>query len=251
MSTPSRRDLKDLMEHEEREHAHPRLRWVRLATLVGPFAAVAAALAVIGMTSGAGTVGEVLTAAVGIFFVAGKFAPLFGLSGVSLGPWELATLVACMDVFFATILVFNLPVVYRLPRVGPILHDLADHGHYMLEKKPWLGRVTFLGVSLFVMFPLTGTGAVGGSIFGRLLGLSALRTWLAILIGAVVGSYAFAGFAGVLTAVFTEEVRASWQFRYGGAAIVLALIAIVFWRGKKVAQEIRARKALERGARGE
>ena len=48
-------------------------------------------------------------------------------------------------------------------------------------------RATFFGLVAFVMFPLAATGSVGGSIFGRLLGMSRPGTFTAIAIGNVLG----------------------------------------------------------------
>lgn len=243
MSDAAGPDLHQLLEREAELQGTVR-PWVRWLSVLLPVGASLIALGVIAVQSGAGVAAQVVGAAVVIFTVAGKFAPLVGVGeGSPFTALELATLVAWMDISIATALVFNLPLAYRIPRVGPILHDLADHGRYMLETKPWLGRITFFGVVLFVMFPLTGTGAVGGSIFGRLLGLSALRTWCGIALGAIVGSFGMALFAEAITSFLTPEVRSSWQFQGAGLAIVGAAIVAISIRARRVSAEIRRRKA--------
>jgi len=178
-----------------------------------------------------------------IFFVLGKFAILQGPINETFTSFELAALVAYMDVSIAVVLVYNLPRLYRVKRFGRTLEDLAEHGLYMLEQKPWLRRVTVFGVMAFVMFPLTGTGAIGGSIFGRLLGLSARRTLAAIATGASVGSFGIAYFGDFVTSVFTDDVRQSWEFKTSGVAALVLMIGIVWWRGRKVTQEMVARRA--------
>ena len=249
MSAAPGPDLHQLLERETELQGTVR-PWVRWLSVLAPLGATILALGVIAFESGARAVASVVGAAVVIFTVAGKFAPLVGVGeGSPFTALQLATIVSWMDIALATALVFNLALAYRIPRVGPVLHDLADHGRYMIETKPWMGRVTFLGVVLFVMFPLTGTGAVGGSIFGRLLGLSALRTWCGIVIGSLLGSFSMALFAEAITSVLTPEVRSSWQFQGAGLAMVAAMIAWVFLRARRVSAEIRRRKSAAGGAR--
>lgn len=241
---PPQRDLATLLEEEERHHdSRESRRVMRRLTLVGPVLAALVLLAVAALVRGPAIVGPIIGQAFFIFTVAGKFAILQGVLGTSrFTAWELATLVTYMDITVAVVLVYNLPRLYRLKRLGPTLEELAEHGLHMLETRRWLARVTTLGVVLFVMFPLTGTGAVGGSVFGRLLGLSPRRTMAAIAAGAFLGSFGMAAFGSTVASVFTREVRDSWQFKAAGLAVLAVMIAIVWWRGRKVAQELRARR---------
>ncbi len=239
-------DLERLL-HDEEHNASPVVRRLRLLSVVVPVGVSVALLALAWVDGGFRLVSTLIVAAVAVFTALGKFAPLLGLGADSpLGVWEWAALVVYLDVTIATLLVLNLPVLYRIPRFGPTLEGLAEHGHHMLDQRPWLRRLTFAGVMLFVMFPLTGTGAVGGSIFGRLLGLGALRTWLAIALGAVLGTGIMAGFARAIAAILTPEVRSSWEFQAAGLAVVAAVIGVIAWRGNKVAKEMRARREARR-----
>ena len=243
MATNHPPDIRKLLEDEELRSDSGETRALRAVTWWGPIALTTSILIVVAVMSGTAAAGKLATTAALVFFVFGKFAVLFGVGADSpFGPYEIASIVAYMDITIATLLVANLPRLYRLPRLGPIVEELAEHGLYMLERSRWLGRMTMFGVALFVMFPLTGTGAIGGSIFGRLLGLSALRTMTAIAIGALVGSFGMAYFADRLRGVFTEELRESWQFQAVGAAVVAGLVALVWWHGRRVSREIRARR---------
>ena len=59
----------------------------------------------------------------------------------------------------------------------------------------------------------------------------------------MVGCFGLAAFAGTFQSVLTEEFRKSWEFRASGA-VVLALLVLVVWiRGRRVAAEIRERRA--------
>ncbi len=243
-------NLSALMQREEELHAKAaHRRHLANITLVVPPVAGIALLIVAAVVKGPGFAAALVTQAVIIFTVAGKFAILQAVLGdVGFTAVELAALVAYMDISIAVVLVYNLPRLYRLKRIGPTLEDLAEHGLYMLEQKPWLGRVTFAGVIAFVMFPLTGTGAIGGSIFGRLLGLSARRTLAAIGVGACLGSFGMAFFGETVRSVFTPEMQDSWRFKATGVAVLAAMIGVVWWRGRKVTQELRARRAARQSA---
>ena len=246
MSTSSdptpQRDLRTLLEEEERRHGTPRQRQLRVLTILAPVALTIALLVLAGVFHGAASVLDLIVGAIAIFTVLGKFAILGSGLGSGYSHLEIAFVVIYMDVMIATVLVLNLPRLYRIPRVGPVLEDLAEHGHYMLETRPWLGRITYLGVVLFVMFPLTGTGAVGGSIFGRLLGLGARRTLGAIAVGSVAGSMAIALFGNAIESVLTPEFRDSLTFKLTGIAVLGGLIALVWWRGRRLTLALRARR---------
>lgn len=239
-------NLKRLLREEERAPDTPEKRRLKWVTFLGPIIATVVLLALAWVFSGPEKAFLLIGWAVAIFTVMGKFAVLAGVGGDSLfNPWELATLVVYMDVMIATVLVLNLPRLYRVPGFGPALEDLAEHGLHLLETRRWLGRITFLGVSMFVMFPLTGTGAIGGSIFGRLLGLSARRTLAAIAIGSMIGSFTMAAFAGTLSHVFTRELRNSWQFQAVGLSVLVVVVGVLWWRYKKLTETFRKRRAAE------
>lgn len=245
VAAPNRsRDLKALIAEEEAKLDCPQRRRLRLATLVVPVLVTLGLLALAAVWRGPELAGQILLAMVAVFTVLGKFAIPFGAGeGIPFGPWEIALLVAYMDIAIAFVLVLNLPTLYRLPRMGPVLEDLAEHGTHMLERRPALSRITFLGVVLFVMFPLTGTGAVGGSIFGRLLGLSSRRTLFGIATGAVLGCSAMAAFSSAVRSAFPKEVRESWQFQAIGGALILLTVALIWQRGRKLSAELKARRA--------
>ncbi len=253
MSRPNDRDLGTLLREEEERHAPVGAqRHARVALSLLPVAVAIALLILAGAFRGPAFAGMLVGKAILIFTVLGKFIVPLGAGGTGTIPdlsvWELAALVAYMDVSIATVLVYSLPRLYRVGRIGATLEDLAEHGLYLLERQRWLARVTMVGVIAFVMFPLTGTGAIGGSIFGRLLGLSARRTLVAIATGAMLGSFGMAVFAERVASIFTDEVRGSWQFKVTGAAILGLMFAAVWWRGRRVTQQLRARRAARAAA---
>jgi hypothetical protein len=89
---------------------------------------------------------------------------------------------------------------------------------------PWMRRLAFVGLTLFVAFPLAATGAIGGSILGTLLGLSRLATFLATVIGCLIGNLA------IYTAA--DQIQKSGIFKnpfvkWAGVALLVGLIILM------------------------
>ena len=79
----------------------------------------------------------------------------------------------------------------------------------------------FVGIVLFVMVPFQGSGALVGSIVGRLIGMKPINTFLAITVGALVGCIMIAFFAGVIKSVFIANFLM-------GMLIIIILVVVVF-----------------------
>lgn len=196
-------------------------------------ALTAAGLAAVGIGTGWPAAVAVLGTMVSIFFVLGKFVvlasvgraewtPPEGIPAAFLDPYVLAGLVTYMDVMFSVVVGYNLDALHRLPVVGPRMAGLSRNTKAILDGSPWLRKTAFLGVFLFVAFPLTGTGAVAGTILGQLIGLSRARTLLAILGGAILGSYGLA-FAVVVLENRLPAVLDSPIFVLACVGILLAI----------------------------
>lgn len=109
--------------------------------------------------------------------------------GIALGlPWWLmAFSIALMDVLAGIFMGLNFGLALKIPLLGRWIQHFMDRGGAFVRARPWLERFYFTGVVLFVMFPLQGSGGVGGTLVGWIIGLSAGRTLLAITIGALLG----------------------------------------------------------------
>lgn len=167
------------------------LTW--LLTLVGPPLGTVALLVVIGIVAGWKFVRNLAVTGVFTFFFFGKFVILGGNGHAPEGTAEFLTnrelffMVVYMDVMTAMLLVCHAGFLFRIPYLGKRLLSLAEDGQFILKLHPWMRRATFVGMVGFVMFPLAATGAVGGAIFGRLLGMSRISTFLGICLGSVLG----------------------------------------------------------------
>ncbi len=181
---------------------HRHLGFIWFFTLIAPFAVTAGILMLLYLQHGWPYVKTLLLTAVAVFFFFGRFVILGGTSGAVaddvmqevvqeaarfFSPAELALLVFYMDVMVACLLAFHIGFLFRLPFLGDKLRDLQEDGKFILASNPWMKSATFAGIVAFCVFPLAATGSVGGSIFGRLLGMSRLGTFLGVVAGSALG----------------------------------------------------------------
>jgi hypothetical protein len=205
----------------------PVLWWL---TLVGPFAATGAVLVFLWWAYGARFARKVIGISLATSFFFGKFVILGGtdpqISEAQrfLTRGELALMVFWMDVTVAVVLVYHAGFLFKLPLVGPRLLSLAQDGQLILRSNPWMRRATFLGVAAFVMFPLAATGSVGGSIFGRLLGMTRVATLSAIILGSLLGCSTMYFGAGVLSRWLDRDDPVLF---YGGIALIALVILLL------------------------
>ena len=201
------------------------------ATLAGPPLVAATAVLNFWIAYGWAAAVKLVTTATFSFFAAGKFIILGG--GIEqlenrdfYSSEQLLALVFSMDVMTVCFLVFHLGFLFRLPKMGTKLQAVADNGHIILEAHPWMRRMTFVGLVIFVAVPLAMTGSVGGSILGRLLGMSRLATFLGVMLGNVIGGSAMYFGAGVLRNILKKDD----PMLLIGGIIVMALVLYVLLR---------------------
>ncbi len=222
---------------------YPSIWW---ATLVGPFVLAAVLLGAAFLLRGPGFVWRLVTTAVLTFFFFGRFVILGGSSGdvatihKFFTSGELFWLVVTMDLMTASLLVFHSSFLFRLPWIGARLLEVVEDGRFILRSNPWMKRVTFFGLVGFVMFPLAATGAVGGSIFGRLLGMSRLATFIGVMTGSLLGCAPMYFGANALRRVVHRDDP---LLTIAGIAVVVAVVLLLNYRYRKYkAQHIAARR---------
>lgn len=91
-----------------------------------------------------------------------------------------------IDVATAMFFVWNYDHVLKVPFIGPFFAWVERKGNATVIKRPWIGRLAFVGLALYATLPLEGTGAIGGSVVGRAIGLDPIRTFLAVATGSVI-----------------------------------------------------------------
>ncbi len=230
-STQIEADEKDFYEAFRRDYPI----WWRITFLLPPLSTLVICLVVV-VLGGILQLQNLLIAAALAFFFLGKFV-ILGSEQLSLDPFELFTLVVYMDIMTGMLLVFHAGFLFRIPYLGSRLLVVARDSQQLLAGHPWIRRATFIGITLYVMFPLAATGAVGAAIFGRLLGMSRLSTFLAICLGSILG-------CGIMVygSVLIDKYigRDNPMLTIGGVAIVTALILLLNYRYRKMKQRSQA-----------
>lgn len=221
----------DRFEHSLRTE-QPWLWWL---TLVGPPALAAAGIAAVGWWRGWSFVSSLLMAAVSAFFIFGRFAIFLAGEGEPERATTLLTVLTAeewlgllffMDFLCAVLWAFHIDFAFQIPWAGPKFQALIHDGRFFVEKYPWMRRATFLANLLFVTIPLAGTGSIGGSIFGRLLGQSRGATFAAVVLGSLAGNLAMYFFGATIAQVLPKE---SPVVSYGGIVLLAAGVILVNW----------------------
>lgn len=187
-------DVVELEEKVERElrREHPVVFWLTLLVPVLGWLGLVVGLMV---WRGKAFALKVLGVAVLVEAVAGRFVILGGArgndaagGGLFMTRLELFWLVTWIDLTVAMLFLYHATFIFRIWRVGPWLERVRDASRGIVERRPWLGRFGFLGVTLYVGLPVLGSGAILGSMMGQLLGLSRVATLAAVMAGTLIGN---------------------------------------------------------------
>jgi hypothetical protein len=96
------------------------------------------------------------------------FAALHPNFGIPLPPAAVIAFMVFVDATLSLFLVWNLDYAKKIPYLGKLVEWTEAKGEKALA---------------FVMIPFQYTGAAVGSIAGRILGMTSLMTWLAVILG--------------------------------------------------------------------
>jgi len=150
--------------------------------------------------------------------------------GIGLGEpwWLIASSTLVIDLCCSLFVALNLDLALRIPLLGPFIGRFMEGGRSFIEARPWLERLSFAGLIIFVIVPFQGSGGVNATILGRILGMGVAGAVGCVLIGSAVSSFGIALGAGTVLNLF----RQSTALGVGAlAAIALILLALVLvWR---------------------
>lgn len=238
-----------------------------IGSFFAPFLVTPVVLGAIYLIGGWESVNRIVVAAIVTVFILGRFVILAGQTGGSevgaaktaefLESWglgsidfttmpayELFFMLTYMDLMVAGFLAFHLGFVFRIPVIGTNLADMIGDGQSLLEDHPWFKRLSFLGLVVFVIFPTSTTGSVGGSVVGQLMGLSRFTTFLAIAIGSVLGNGLMLLLAGPINAYVQDQ----WWLKVVGIAIVILIFFFLERRYRHMKKVARAEAEAEQAA---
>ncbi|MCP4449092.1 MAG: small multi-drug export protein [Myxococcales bacterium] len=180
------------------------------------------------------------------FVAVGKFLPLWGVSGQSsLGPYELGLVIWGLDTLTVVVFVYSFEAFYKLRPLRKALDKLYTNMSLVLKVYPSMKRASVVGVFLFVLFPVSGTGALGASVIGALLGMERRVVMATVSAGGLVGGLLMAALAdnSANALLSLKSVQNNPSSKYWiSAGLILILMAIVVLLGRAF------RRALERAS---
>lgn len=209
---------------EDLRRRYPVVYW---ATLIGPVVVTAGIVVALWATAGWAFVLKLLGFALATFFGLGRFAIAAPVEFME--PWQIFLMVSYMDLLAGCVFIFHAGFLYKIPKLGPALAMARRDGEFILARSEWMRRYTFWGLVAFVVFPLAATGSVGGSIFGRLLGLSRTATALAIVLGTLIGNGVMLVAAEAIQSIPFFDPTNIWN-KVLGFGLIFAIIVFMTWR---------------------
>jgi len=143
-----------------------------------------------------------------------------------INPAVMALSVAFIDSVVSLFMVWNYDLVKKIPLLGNFIQKVEELAIKGDKNYAWVMPLKFVGLVLFVMIPFQGSGGVVGSILGRIMGMSAPMTWLAVTTGALIGSFTIAYFAKLLFSNILAGISLL-------IIVVVIVVIIKVWRESK------------------
>ncbi|QSZ67309.1 hypothetical protein RJ40_07250 [Methanofollis aquaemaris] len=142
--------------------------------------------------------------------------------GIGLGEpwWLLAMIIVVIDLSTSLFVALNLDLTLKIPFVGPWIGRVMEGGHSYIEAHPWLGRLSTVGLTIFVIVPFQGSGGMNATILGRIMGLTPAVVVGCVLTGSVISSFGIALGTTALLSLFRESV-------FLGCGALLAVVALL------------------------
>lgn len=133
---------------------------------------------------------------------------------------------SAIDICVSLFLIWNYDWVKKLPFVGPSLEKAEIRGKKKLENTRWFRRATFILTTFVVFIPFSGSGGVGGTVFGRIVGLNPYMVLLAVALGSTIGSTGYAMLSETMTDYLgSDNVFISFLSNLNFIQLVVILIA--------------------------
>jgi uncharacterized membrane protein len=213
-----------------------RVSWRERVAVLGSVVAVLAIVSAIGFILRPRAMLELVALFPPTFFAAGKFLPLWGITGQSqFGPYELGLYVWMLDTMLVIALVYGIQLFYRIGPLKRGLDQAQTRAGLVLIAYPSMRRAAIAGVFFFVLFPIAGTGAVGATFIGILLGLHRVALIVIVSSGGLVGGLgmAFAASNFRQQVLELEELQEDPTLKYLiVGAVLLALVVFMWWASR-------------------
>lgn len=153
---------------------------------------------------------------------AGKITAIPMMIEADLPPPLVAASTVFLDTLVAFFVAFNFGYIQRFPISDRFVGVFLRESEAFLEKHRWIRKFSFLALIFYVMLPFKGSGGIGGTMLGMLIGLGRLKTWLAIFTGSMITSFSLAYSAAAARAYLAEV-------RWGGYLVLAFFITIAIY----------------------
>lgn len=164
------------------------------------------------------------------------FVPFIGREGMipiaianEVHPFLISFTLAFVEIMVALFLLWNFDYAKLIPIIGKFIEKCEEKGEKLLKEKQYLRSFAFLGVISLAGVPIHGSGATISTIVGRIIGLSALKTFFGVIIGAIFGN--------LILAYFSDFIISFAKIYFESLSIVMLIVIIVIiiyiWRRKE------------------
>lgn len=184
-------------------------------------------------------------------FAAGKFLPLWALSQKShFSPWHLGLVIWALDTITILIVVYALWPLLAFKKIRLWIDKVREEAKVVLEAYPKMRRYTVVGLTLFVLFPVAGTGAFVGGFVGILLGLPKKTLIASVSAGGFLGGMLIAALSAsmqhALLAFHAAQEKPWIQYTILASVLLLIIAVMIFFNRmhRKALLSIQANKAL-------
>lgn len=156
--------------------------------------------------------------------------------GIGLGiPWWLMALtMTLLDLLGGLFVTWNFYFSCKIPYLGPWIARTMKGGRAFFDARPWLERLYFFGLILFVMVPFESSGGISAAILGRMMGMRPADVIACIAIGAGISCTAIALASDTVISLLKTDLV------LGIIAILIVLfvsgICVVVWHATKKRQ---------------
>jgi hypothetical protein len=143
--------------------------------------------------------------------------------------------IAFVDIVTALFLVWNFDLARKVPLLGPWMSKFEKSNANVMKEKKWLKGLAYGSLIMFVIVPFQGSGGIGASVMGRIVGMRPWTVFSAITIGAITGCLLIGYIAKTIgTKLFS--VLQTTQAKVIGSIIALIVVISIFYflrRSKK------------------
>ncbi len=140
--------------------------------------------------------------------------------------------IAFMDIITAYFLLWNFYIAESIPLLGKWINKFEEYGAKKMKEKTWISKIAFVGVALFVFFPFQGSGGVGASILGKVIGMNKYQAWFSIITGAFVGCFTLGIISFYLSGAVLDVFKSS-IFKGIGVLAILMIIGLFLYKFSK------------------